>query len=61
MTEAVHILRCGWCKKPFSYVPSETDMCLPGTPNQICNDCYNDLSAQEPDRYEGSADEEEPT
>lgn len=39
MTDQVTILRCGWCEKSFTYTPRETDKCVPGTRNQICDAC----------------------
>jgi len=35
----ITILRCGLCKKPFSYVPTPEDKCPPGSPSQICDGC----------------------
>lgn len=49
MTNKVHILRCGRCKEPFSYVPSDNDKYAPGTPNQICDLCCELLMADEPE------------
>ena len=39
MTEAITIMRCALCKKPFSYIPAATDLCEPGARNQICTPC----------------------
>jgi len=54
MGRLITVLRCALCKKPFSYEPKPTDICAPGTPNQICTPCADFLiaeAAEEEARY----------
>lgn len=38
------IMLCAVCKKLFSYIPNE-DRCQPGSPDQICDSCCEQLLA----------------
>ena len=62
MTQAIHILRCGYCKKSFSYIPTEEDKCQPGTENQICDDCaellFNDPALENERKHYDPTDSE---